>query len=163
MQFNNILQSNVRNISEPNPEEDAVNILKADRSFRPSADKSYDLVPLDIDEFDEYLNNAANAYDVLKSEVVELNKKIKQLDPKKDKKEINEYRRQRDRMLIQMLISRYGSESARLKLGSDEILVKHPSTGEYRKKVPTDGHTKEEIAGRGSRPMDYMKKVERGW
>ena len=100
---------------------------------------------------------------MLKSEVVELNKKIKQLDPKKDKKEINEYRRQRDRMLIQMLISRYGSESARLKLGSDEILVKHPSTGEYRKKVPTDGHTKEEIAGRGSRPMDYMKKVERGW
>ena len=163
MQFNNILQSNARNISEPNPEEDAVNILKADRSFRPSADKSYDLVPLDFDEFDEYLNNAANAYDVLKSEVVELNKKIKQLDPKKDKKEINEYRRQRDRMLIQMLISRYGSESARLKLGSDEILVKHPSTGEYRKKVPTDGHTKEEIAGRGSRPMDYMKKVERGW
>lgn len=163
-QLNNMLEKNrERNIDQPNPEEDAVNVLKADRSFRTAIDKNYDLRELEGWEIQKYLDNASKLYDSIKNEVIVINDKIKHLDPEKDKKEIKEYKKERDKMLVQMVISRYGSENAKLKLGSDEEIVKHPSTGRYCVKEPTEGHTKEEIKGRGSRPMDYVKKVEKGW
>ena len=161
--FDRLLKSDKRNLEEPNPEEDSVDVLKATHPFRNTYDKYYDLRELEPHEVDQYLQNAADMYKLLKKKVIQLNKYIKTLDPEEYKSEIKEYKKQRNKMLIQMVISRYGSESEKLKLGSDELLAKHPSTGVYRMKVPTAGHTKEEIRNRGSRPVDYVKKIEKGW
>lgn len=160
-ELDRLMASSKRNSTERDDHKDAVNVIKADRNFRTSIDKPFDRRELEGWEIEEYLQNAENLYDKLKNYVIELNKKIKTLDATKDKDVIKEYKRERNKMLVTMLISRYGSEGEKLKLGSGQQVSKY-FDGTYRIKEPINGHTPEEIQNMGSRPVDYMKKVEFG-